>query len=303
MVTVKRKYKKSKRQKEKEKEKRRIERLEKRRRLREREKIKEKNARERRKRNKLAMRRRRKEERKRAAALLRKEIAKNKDNYKMVLCKNGKQSECIGVYRTIEEAYDRFNGFKNGLPKVIYPKRIVNSHGHNDVVFECVLLEKSNGVEKEALLRNEYGKFVKHTTTSDKWNIIDKFQYEVEETFWVFGYAPKSDRKTFSWIYDNILSIKEDSTELLMVFLYGNKIVVKDDNGNLDLIITKNRDEGVRFYNTVIEQNKTHKGSDRMLLMGSVGGKSDYTVRLVSEIQEVTGWTRKKIMRMTTSPD
>ena len=54
-------------------------------------------------------------------------------------------------------------------------------------------------------MRNEYGKLVEQNLNIDGWVVIDKYRYNIEETFWVWGYKNKNDRKTFLWIYENII--------------------------------------------------------------------------------------------------
>ena len=55
------------------------------------------------------------------------------------------------------------------------------------------------------MLRNEFGKFVNYRTESNDWTIIEKQPHDIEETFWVYGYHPRLQRKNYEWIMDNIV--------------------------------------------------------------------------------------------------
>ena len=78
------------------------------------------------------------------------------------------------------------------------------------------------------MLRNEYGKLVTIETNSDTWIVYDRFPHLVEETFWVYGYNPKNDRKDCKWIMEHIIEdYIYDVYSILQIFLYNNKMIFK----------------------------------------------------------------------------
>lgn len=221
-------------------------------------------------------------------------------DYKVVSCHNGKQDGYIGAYVKVEDAYGEVERLMEESKNVVFPAlvqitdTIINSRD------EYLILEKNREGDKEApLLRNSYGKLVKQETNSDKWIILDKFSYKTEETFWVYGHDPARGRKTFEWIYHNILlGGIETKFDIKRVMLYKNKIVIKDDAGNLDIVFCKTISDAIRFYNLVNEWITKNKVKQIMML-GNYSQISDRRRALERELMEKTGWTIRKIQMST----
>lgn len=222
-------------------------------------------------------------------------------DYKVVSCHNGRQNEYIGAYVKVEDAYEVVEQLLEDKKGIVFPARvqitdtIVNSRD------EYLILEKNRYGDKEApLLRNEYGKLVKQETNSDTWIILDKFPYEVEETFWVYGYDPIRARKTFEWIYYNIIIGNiETSYDIKRVMLYKNKIVIKDDAGNLDIIFCKTVSDAIRFYNLLSDWVIQKKMKKHIFMLGNYSEIGDKRRVLEKELIEKTGWTIRKIQMST----
>ena len=215
-------------------------------------------------------------------------------SYKIISCRNGVQNKFIGRYRDIKEAYDVFNALKTQDNNVIFPSNITGIHQIENSIDEYILIEK-NEDKTSTLLRNEYGKFVEQTTNKNGWIIIDKFRYKREEEFWVYGYNSKNDRKTFLWIYNNlIISDLYDNLDFKRIFLYKNKIVIKNDANEIDLVLCKDESDAVRFYNKTEEWIKRDK-IKQVLFMGDYSSISDRRRKLEDELIALTGWTKKKV--------
>ena len=215
-------------------------------------------------------------------------------SYKIISCRNGVQNKFIGRYRDIKEAYDVFNALKTQDTNVIFPSNITGVHQIENSVDEYILIEK-NEDKTSTLLRNEYGKFVEQTTNKNGWIIIDKFRYKREEEFWVYGYNSRNDRKTFLWIYNNlIISDLYGNLDFKRIFLYKNKIVIKNDANEIDLVLCKDESDAVRFYNKTEEWIKRDK-IKQVLFMGDYSSISDRRRKLEDELIALTGWTKKKV--------
>ena len=215
-------------------------------------------------------------------------------SYKIISCRNGVQNKFIGRYRDIKEAYAVFNALKTQDNNVIFPSNITGIHQIENSIDEYILIEK-NEDKTSTLLRNEYGKFVEQTTNKNGWIIIDKFRYKREEEFWVYGYNSKNDRKTFLWIYNNlVISDLYDNLDFKRIFLYKNKIVIKNDANEIELVLCKDESDAVRFYNKTEEWIKRDKVK-QVLFMGDYSSISDRRRKLEDELIALTGWTKKKV--------
>lgn len=222
-------------------------------------------------------------------------------DYKVVSCHNGRQDGYIGAYVKVEDAYETVGRLLEESKGVIFPARVQITDTIIDSRDEYLILEKDRAGGKEApLLRNEYGKLVRQETNSDTWIILDKFRYDVEETFWVYGYDPVRGRKTFEWIYHNIITGDiETSYDIKRVMLYKNKIVVKDDAGNLDIVFCKTTGDAIRFYNLLGEWVLEKKMKKHILMLGDYSSIGDKRRALEKELVERTGWTIRKIQMRT----
>ena len=225
----------------------------------------------------------------------------NRWNYKVISCRNGRQVGYIGRYLTPAKAYEEVKKLLEKSKAVIFPRKTVNSKKSEDSVDEYLILEKVYGEPKTALLRNDYGKLVEHRTSSPKWVILDKFRFQEEETFWVYGYDPKTSRKTFTWIYENLLVNQINGKyDIKRISVYNNKLIIKDDYANTDLIICKTRSDAIRFYN-LLQQKAAHDKLNQIYFMGAYYGKSLRTTKIIDELCELTGWDRRKITRISTN--
>ena len=221
-------------------------------------------------------------------------------DYKVVSCHNGRQNEYVGAYVSVEEAYEMVERLLEERKGVVFPARVSIGETIESCRDEYLILEKDRYGDKEApLLRNEYGKLVRQETNSDTWVILDKFPYEVEETFWVYGYDPVRDRKTFGWIYHNILLAGiETKFDIKRVMLYKNKVVIKDDAGNLDIVFCKTIGDGIRFYNLLSETVAKEK-LKQVMFLGNYSEIGDKRRALEDELVQRTGWSKRKIQLPT----
>ena len=242
---------------------------------------------------------------KRKKKLLAKQNREKKTNrkpefkYKIISCLNGIQKRFIGKYRTSEEAYEVFNKLKMEDKNIVFPTLLRGDEYLDNSIDEYLLIEKSD--KENSMLRNEYGKLVEQKTNIDGWIVLDKFRYQIEETFWVYGYDNRSDRKTFSWIYENIITVGCDyKYDYKRILVYKNKIVVKHDDGNLDLIFCKDISDAIRFYNQLELWVKRDK-IKQILFIGDYSSISPKRKQLENEIMELTGWPRAKVQMKGTT--
>lgn len=221
-------------------------------------------------------------------------------DYKLVSCHNGKQNGYIGAYVNVEEAYEEIERLMKENKKVVFPARVQIGETIEDCRDEYLLLEKNrHGDKEEPMLRNSFGKLVRQETNSDTWIVLDKFRYDTEETFWVYGYDPLRGRKTFEWIYLNIIIGNiETKFDIKRVMLYKNKIVVKDDAGNLDIVFCKTQSDAIRFYNLMNEWVTKNKVRQVMFL-GNYSQISGKRRGLEEELIKKTGWSKRKIQMVT----
>lgn len=223
-------------------------------------------------------------------------------DWKIISCCNGVQDGRVGCYQTVEEAYNVFNQLKEKDNLVDFPQMVNNSdrNNHDELVHEYLILQKNrDGSKENATTRNEFGKIIQQEITrsfgNKNWVIYDQYRYKVEETFWVWGLNPKTERKTFRWIYENIILPGLDDRYCYKRFIkYKNKILIKNDDGIYDIIFCKTSGDAVRFYNLVSEWKK-RDSLKRLYLMGSYDKISDKRRELEDELVKQTGLSKIRI--------
>lgn len=226
-------------------------------------------------------------------------------DYKIMRFDFRKQETYIGVYHDLDEVEFVRKILEKRNSEIVFPKKFTNcgrkSKSLYDFKSEYVILKRVRDPEEGNVtqLRNEYGKFIDHTTTNEGWAVYDKFPCLVEETFWVYGYNPHSDRKTFDWIYDNlIVKHAEEKNDLVLVYVYLNKIIFKYEE-DFTFVTCKNNSDAIRMYNLIEEKTKRVRN---VLLTGATVTKSDRGQMTIDMIAEKTGWTRRKITSKSTRP-
>ena len=219
-------------------------------------------------------------------------------NYKIISCRNGIQNKFIGKYRTFEDAYNVFNELKFNDKNIIFQSVITGDDKMKNSVDEYIIIEKTDS--KPNVLRNEYGKLVEQNVNKDGWVVIDKFRYKREETFWVYGYNSKNDRKTFLWVYNNLVVNDSDGFNFKRVFLYKNKLIIKDDIENIEMVLCKDVSDAVRMYNKIEEWVKIDKNK-QILFLGDFSDIGDRRRKLEDELIKLTGWSKKKVQMKTTT--
>ena len=97
------------------------------------------------------------------------------------------------------------------------------------------------------------------------------------------------------WIYNNlVISGLYDNLDFKRIFLYKNKIIIKNDANEIELVLCKDESDAVRFYNKTEEWIKRDK-IKQVLFMGDYSSISDRRRKLEDELIALTGWTKKKV--------
>ena len=226
---------------------------------------------------------------------------KNKKRiYTIILTNHGKHLKTIRSEETESKIYKRLNKLLEENKKVMFPMRY-NNHKHVmvEAQYELVIIKcRDEFEEKVTKVRSDSGEFVNYKTSDDNWIVIDRVPYDIEETFWVYGYHPKIQRKDFKWILENFI-IKDAKNKYMFktVQILYNKVLIECD-GKLEMVICKNKSDAVRMYN-IIEQMASKNKYKYIAFMGNVA-LSKYKMQWVEKIKDLTKWNTKKVLRQST---
>lgn len=232
--------------------------------------------------------------RKKALDEYRKLMGDEKGTFSIYLMKNGKRVKFFGRKRFKNVALGLyFDLLKKNKKEVSFKQTIVKNYGkYVENKYELVLVKKLTPEESNnvTLLRNNDGKFIEnYLVDAPTHKILDKNEWFIEETFNVYGFDPQKERKTFDYIYNNII-LKPQTNAYSRLFIYNNKLIHHYDD-DFDMVRCKNTQQAVKLYDT-IEKKIDKKKYPNIFFMGKLSGTSVEWV--ISEIQKKTGWTRNK---------
>lgn len=214
---------------------------------------------------------------------------------KIIACVNGAQRKIIGKYRTLKEAYAVFRDMKRNPPEIIFPETVSGVRYRLVKKHEYLLIQQSDA--EPTVMRNEYGKLVQQNLTLDGWIVVDKFPFEVEETFWVWGYHKRKERKTFLWVYENMVVNEDEADCMKSIVIFHNKIVIRnDDTEEIRFVLCKTEGDAIKFYNLIEKRIRKDKLlRKRIFFIGWCESDSPLGYKLREQIHELTGWKDKKI--------
>ena len=224
--------------------------------------------------------------------------------YHIITTNNGVQIKDIYSAVNIDMALAKLRAFQIQFNKNIQFPVKYTSNKNEKTFTECdyrlmLIKKKIDNDTYKGKIRNEYGKFIDCVTSSDEWVFIEELPYQVEETFWVYGYNPKTDRKTYQFIVDEFINYnKKDKYFFKEIVIYRNKLLIDSISG-LEIIICKNHQDSVRLYNSLQEYSKNKKYKN--ILFACDIHKNSYSYeKWYNKIHELTHWNRRKINKNTT---
>ena len=231
-------------------------------------------------------------------------------DFKIIKCTFNKQDEFIGIFHDLTEVEEAKRILEKENSKVLMPVKYVNTsrlvndrYNTTEYVSEYIVLKRirNDGDRIPVKLRDEYGRLIEHTTNSETWNIYDKFPCLKEEKFWVYGYNPQSNRKTYQWIYDNLIidEFEQDGSIVIQCYAYKNKVIFTYDSRRVHFVICKNISDAIRLYNKLNCDTKKQK-IHHIYFMGQLTSYSQRGKQLIQQIADLTGWKINKIRQKAT---
>ena len=233
---------------------------------------------------------------KKANAEYHESIGDEKGVFTIYIFQKGRKSKFVGFrgYKVAAMQY-YYKLLKENNEKVKFKKGFLKQcHKITETKTELLLVKRLDvdDTDNTTLLRNEEGKFVTNFfVDSPIHKILAKEEWLVEETFNVYGFDPRRDRKDFSYIYNNI--ILKNSDVYTRLFVYHNKLIHHYDD-DFDMVICKNTTQAIDLYN-YIEKTIDKKKYKNLFFMGQIKGQAASWFR--DELMEKTGWTKQKCMR------
>lgn len=211
----------------------------------------------------------------------------------------------VGVYDSEGQKYKIYGKRKNLDPALrLYEKTINNNvvyferntlnrkNEHKELRFYLYLLKEKRDGDEETVVRDNLGRLIKEKFKDDKYTIVNRIEFKIEETFLVFGFE---GRMTFKEILKNLLM---NNTRIKYVFYLLNKLVIEDYD-DINIVICKNKKQARLLHDTLFEFFKFNK-IKRGIFMNEL--KKENRKRVYDEIKKKTGWKTPRLYRNSTRP-
>lgn len=194
---------------------------------------------------------------------------RNRMDWKVAECHNGTEIVNHGGYKHKEDALAVYERVKEEKMPCDFPCRLtVKARRLIDTDNQILLLKRDWVGDEESIAdRNEYGKVIRQDikvvgrakNLGRRWVVFDQFKFDTEEQFNVMGYDPIDDRKTFRWIYENIICKDVGLYEVRRVIKYKMFVAIIGEDGHNGWITCKSSADAARFYSTLGEWAKRDK--------------------------------------------
>jgi len=216
--------------------------------------------------------------------------------YRVVLVSNGVYKKTLHRCKTRETAFLNFHRIKEEN-KVLYPKKFINTKGIVPVRFKIFITKPTEETDTFRTLRDDYGKLYTEKPLGD-WTILHSDEYEVEESFWIYGYNPKKERPTIHEVVKRLLAGAHAKNMVKQIIVVYNKVIIYNEE-QFELILCKNLEDAQRLHHTLAKIAKKQKIKSLMFM----GTASKANIgRMYDLIVEKTGWPITKVRRRSTRP-
>lgn len=221
--------------------------------------------------------------------------------YHIILTSNDK--EIKDIYHSAKESsvYSKFHKLiednKNGIK---FPVQYINNKGIKEANYELIIIKSKDKKDpSETKIRDEYGRFINYISSNSDWIILDRAHFDREETFWVYGFHPQLQRKDFTWIYENYIKKDCNKYNFKNVIVYKNKLLI-DIQGELNMVLCKNKSDSVRLFNALEEQ--ALKDKLKYIIWSGYVVSTYYKKEWCKRIMNLTGWSKLKVIRPSLRP-
>jgi hypothetical protein len=204
----------------------------------------------------------------------------------------GNRYKIYGTRSRLETAKNLFD--KTVSNNVVFFERTTlnKNNKHKKVKFYLYLLKEREKNDEATVVRDGLGRLIKEKFKDERYTILDRIDFKIEETFLVFGFK---GRLTFKEILKKLLM---NTTRMKYVFFLLNKLIIEDYD-DFNIVICKNKKEARLLHDKLSEFFKFNK-IKRGIFMNELNKKN--RGRIYEEIKRKTGWKLPRIYRNSTRP-
>jgi len=218
--------------------------------------------------------------------------------YRVILLRNGKYKQTLHRCKTKDTSFINYQIIKKENEAVIFPRKYINSNGIRPVTYKICVVKDFEEEDKERTIRDEFGRVSKEKTLFDIWTVLASHEYNIEETFWLYGHDPIHDRKTILDIMGVLMKNTNKHKFTKQIIVVHNKLLIHNED-EFNMVVCKNKLDAQRLHHAL--HKAATKGKFKSLVF--MGTASPATVsRMYEVILEHTDWSIEKVRRTSTKP-
>lgn len=217
--------------------------------------------------------------------------------YRVILVKNGEYKSTLYKCKTRATVFGNFRRIiEENEKEIMFPKKYVNYGKITPVEYKIYCVKDTEDNDEFRLINDKLGKLKYESPLFGKWTILDDYDYNVEERFWIYGNDPKGERGTIKDIIKLLMKNVSNRKMNKQIIVVHNKLLIYNEE-LFDMVLCKNKSDAQRLHHTLIKaMEKTN--IKNLLFMGTAS--KVMISRMYLLIKEKTGWPLIKIYRRTT---
>jgi hypothetical protein len=217
--------------------------------------------------------------------------------YRVILVRNGKYKKTLHKCKTRETSFINYHALIDKNQSIMFPKKFINTSKISKVKYEICVTKPTEPDDTFRIIRDDYGRTYTEKPIGD-WTILASHEYNVEETFWIFGRNSKLNRPTIQDVIKKLVKGAHKKNMVKQIIIVHNKLIIYNEE-QFDMVICKCLEDAQRLHHTLAKIAKKQKIKS-LLFMGTA---TPATVsRMYEIIKENTGWPITKIRRTSTRP-
>ena len=218
--------------------------------------------------------------------------------YRVILMMGDKYKQTLHRCKTKDTSFINYQIIKKENEGIIFPRKYINSNGIRPVTYKICVVKDFEEEDKERTIRDEFGRLSKEKTLFGIWTVLASHEYNVEETFWLYGHDPIHDRKTILDIMGVLMKNTNKHKFTKQIIVVHNKLLIHNED-EFNMVVCKNKLDAQRLHHAL--HKAATKGKFKSLVF--MGTASPATVsRMYEVILENTDWSIEKIRRTSTKP-
>lgn len=219
--------------------------------------------------------------------------------YRILLLRNEVPIKILNRVKTSNKSRELYKEHLKNSSQVKFERLCITSNNITNVTYEICRVKEFEPKDEERIVRDKVGRLCKAKiiNSNGKWTILDSNPFNVEETFYVFGFNPRNDRKEIDFIIGLMVRGINDSNLTKNIVTLNNKLIILNEH-QFDIVLCKTKYDAKRLHDTLFYISEDNK-LKRLLFMGEA---SELMVgKFYKMLMERTGWDYRKVRRVATN--